>query len=144
MSKVLLVDDEPDIHEILDVHLKRKGIDVEHALTGEEGVEAYKKMLESNDLPDLVIMDLNLSGEKGIDGIELHKEGKGKRIDGARAAEQILKINPDAIIWGYTAWTDTEWAEKLRKAGAKKIVKRLVPFKEFAEMVADFLQSANI
>jgi len=32
----------------------------------------------------------------------------------------------------------------LRKAGAKKIVKRLVPFKEFAEMVANFLQSANI
>jgi len=35
MNKVLLIDDEPDIHEILDVHLKRKGIDVEHALTGE-------------------------------------------------------------------------------------------------------------
>jgi len=81
MSKVLIIDDEPDIHEILDVHLKRKGIDVEHALTGEEGVEMYKKMFESNDLPDLVVMDLNLSGSRGMDGIELHKEGKGKRID---------------------------------------------------------------
>jgi len=28
----------------------------------------------------------------------------------------------------------------LRKAGAKRIVKRLVPFKEFAEMVADFVK----
>ena len=140
MNKVLLVDDEPDIHEILGIHLERKGIDVEHALTGEEGVEMYKKLHKSGEEPKLVIMDLNLSGEKGMDGIQLHKEGKGKRIDGARAAEQILKINPDAVIWGYTAWSDTEWAEKLRKAGAKKIVKRLVPFKEFAEMVADFVK----
>jgi len=140
VSKVLLVDDEPDIHEILDVHLKRKGIDVEHALTGEEGVEIYRKLHKSGEEPKLVIMDLNLSGEKGMDGIELHRDGKGERMDGARAAEQILKINPDAVIWGYTAWSDTEWAEKLRKAGAKKIVKRLVPFKEFAEMVADFVK----
>jgi len=140
MNKVLLIDDEPDIHEILDVHLKRKGIDVEHALTGEEGVEMYKKMFESNDEPRLVIMDLNLSGERGIDGIELHKEGKGKRIDGVRATERIMKINPDAVIWGYTAWSDTKWARKLREAGTKKIVKRLVPFKEFAEMVADFVE----
>jgi len=85
-------------------------------------------------------MDLNLSGERGMDGIELHKEGKGKRIDGVRATEQIMKIKPDAVVWGYTAWSDTEWAEKLREIGAKKIVKRFVPFKEFADMVADFLE----
>jgi len=57
MNKVLLIDDEPDIHEILDVHLKRNGIDVKHAPTGEEGVELYKKMFESGDGPDLVIME---------------------------------------------------------------------------------------
>jgi len=74
----------------------------------------------------LIIMDLNLSGERSIDRIELHKEGKGKRIDGVRATEQIMKINPDAVVWGYTAWSDTEWSEKLRKAGAKKIVKDFV------------------
>jgi len=90
--------------------------------------------------PDLVIMDLNLSGEKGIDGIELHKEGKGKRIDGVSATKQIMKINSDVVIWGYTAWSDTEWSGKLRGAGAKKIVKRLISFKEFAEMVADFIR----
>jgi len=77
MNKVLLVDDEPDIHEILGIHLERKGIDVEHALTGEEGVEMYKKLHKSGEEPKLVIMDLNLSGEKGMDGIQLHKEGNG-------------------------------------------------------------------
>jgi len=46
MNKVLLVDDEPDIHEILGIHLKRKGIDVEHALTGEEGVQTHYHGLE--------------------------------------------------------------------------------------------------
>ncbi len=140
MSRVLVVDDEPDIHEILTVYLSREGIDVENALTGEEGVKMYKKMHDERRIPDLVIMDLNLSGEKGMEGIDLHREGKGKRMDGVRATEQILDINPDAVIWGYTAWSDTEWAERLRDAGAKKVVKRLVPFKEFAEMVADFLE----
>jgi len=108
MNRVLIVDDEPDIHEILTVYLSRKDIEVENALTGEEGVKMYRKMFEEGRAPDLVIMDLNLSGE-----------------------------NPDAVIWGYTAWSDTEWAERLRKAGAKKVVKRLVSFREFAEMVAE-------
>jgi len=139
VSKVLLVDDEPDIHEILTVYLSREGIDAENALTGEEGVKMYKKMHDEGRIPDLVIMDLNLSGEKGMDGIDLHREGKGKRVDGVGAAQKIMEINPHAVIWGYTAWSDTEWAERLRGVGAKKVVKRLVPFKEFAEMVADFL-----
>ncbi len=137
MNRVLIVDDEPDIHEILTVYLSRKDIEVENALTGEEGVKMYRKMFEEGRAPDLVIMDLNLSGEKGMEGIDLHREGKGGRIDGVKATEQILEINPDAVIWGYTAWSDTEWAERLRKAGAKKVVKRLVSFREFAEMVAE-------
>ena len=137
MNRVLIVDDEPDLHEILTVYLSRKDIEVENALTGEEGVKMYRKMFEEGRAPDLVIMDLNLSGEKGMEGIDLHREGKGGRIDGVKATEQILEINPDAVIWGYTAWSDTEWAERLRKAGAKKVVKRLVSFREFAEMVAE-------
>jgi len=137
MNRVLIVDDEPDIHEILTVYLSRKDIEVENALTGEEGVKMYRKMFEEGRAPDLIIMDLNLSGERGMEGIDLHREGKGGRIDGVKATEQILEINPDAVIWGYTAWSDTEWAERLRKAGAKKVVKRLVSFREFAEMVAE-------
>jgi len=80
----------------------------------------YKKMFEEGNESKLIIMDLNLSGERGMDGIELHKKGKGKRIDGVRATEQIIRINPDAVIWGYTAWSDTEWSEKLRRQGQKR------------------------
>ncbi len=139
MNKVLIVDDEEDIHDILAVYMKRMGIDVSSALTGEDGVKLYKKMFENGKEP-MVVMDLNLSGSKSMDGVNLHMEGNDKKMDGVRATRAIFKINPDAKIWGYTAWNDTVWAEKLKDTGVKKIVKRLVPFKEFAEMVKDFLE----
>jgi len=140
MSKVLIVDDEEDIQQILRKNFERRGIEVISALSGEEGVEKYKELFEKDEEPSLIVMDLNLSGKGDMADIDLHMEGKDKRMDGVRATQEILKINPDAVIWGYTAWSDMPWAKKLKEIGAKKIVDRIVPFREFAEMVEEFLK----
>lgn len=139
-KKILIVDDEPDMHDLLKTYLSRiEGVEIVSALSGEEGVKKYKELYEKREEPVLVVMDLNLSGRDEIDAIDLHKEGLDEMLDGVRATEQILKINPAANIWGYTAWFDTEWAEKLKNKGAKKIFGRTTPFKEFAKMVEKFL-----
>jgi len=139
-KKILIVDDESDMHDLLKTYLSRiEGVEIVSALSGEEGVKKYKELYEKRDEPVLVVMDLNLSGRDEIDAIDLHKEGLDEMLDGVRATEQILKINPAANIWGYTAWFDTEWAEKLKSKGAKKIFGRTTPFKEFAKMVEKFL-----
>lgn len=142
MSKiVLIVDDEPDIQDILSSYLKRiDGLEVVNALTGEEGVDRYQELIEKGRPPDLVVMDLNLSGSTASGAtIDLHREGKEGGMDGVRTAEEIFRMDPQAVIWGYTAWADTTWAAKLTEAGAEKVVDRVVPFKEFARMVGEYV-----
>jgi len=139
--KILIVDDEPDIHEILRAYLEKiKDVEVVSAHSGEEAVKIYEELYNKNDEPALVIIDLNLLGKDDIRSIDEHREGKDEKMDGVRTAEAILNINPNATIWGYTAWFGTEWAERLKRLGAKKLFGRTTPFKDFANMVAKFLK----
>ena len=62
-SKILIVDDEPKILEVLRLYLEREGFGVASALNGKKAIEqvaTYK--------PDLIILDLNLPD---IDGLEV-------------------------------------------------------------------------
>jgi CheY-like chemotaxis protein len=142
-SIILVVDDEPDIQDIITSYLSRlEGIAVANSLSGEEGVQRYQELCNQNTTPVLVIMDLNLSGDNASgDIIEHHRSGTACGMDGVRAAEEILRFDPKAVIWGYTAWAGTTWSARLTEAGAEKIVDRVVPFKEFAQMVEDYLKN---
>ena len=141
-KKILLVDDEPDIHLILKKYLEKiEGVDVVSARDGSEGVRAYRELLERGEEPALVVMDLNLCGsDDEIRDFDLDTGPQnGVQCDGVRAAEEILRINPHAAIWVYSAWADTKWAQKLREKGVQKLVDR-IPFREFAAMVEHFLK----
>ena len=50
---ILLVDDEPDILDILSYNLEKEGFIVHAASNGREGVELARKML-----PDLILLDV--------------------------------------------------------------------------------------
>jgi len=141
-KSVLVVDDEPDIQEILGTYLERiENVEVTRALSGEDAVAIYKKRTESGDPPAMVVMDLNLSGSNADqDIVDAHRRGEDSTMDGVRTAGAILDIDEDAVIWGYTAWSDTEWGDRLRDVGAEKVVDRVVPFKTFAEMIASRLR----
>ena len=60
--RVLIVDDEEVLRDVLDAVLRREGFDVVCAVSGEEALN----MLESEDI-DLVILDVMLPGISGID-----------------------------------------------------------------------------
>src|SRR6266480_7243127 len=62
MSKILIVDDEPTIVELLEEHLRSEGYETTHAYSGEEALQ----MLEQN-VPDLVLLDLMLPGMDGYE-----------------------------------------------------------------------------
>ncbi len=68
-KKILIIDDEPQIRELLESYLKEKGF---LTLTTKDGVEALKKM--EGDLPHLIICDLLLPEEHGINIIETIKK----------------------------------------------------------------------
>ncbi|MDA0748245.1 MAG: response regulator transcription factor [bacterium] len=64
-GKILLVEDEPDILEIIRYNLDQAGFSVVCTEDGEAGLEAVQK-----ELPDLIVLDLMLPG---IDGLEVCK-----------------------------------------------------------------------
>ena len=68
MKKILAVDDEEDILELLTFNLTREGYRVVSAATGEAALQAVPK-----EMPDLIILDLMLPG---IDGLEVARRLK--------------------------------------------------------------------
>ena len=65
MTRVLVVDDEPQIRKALRVNLAARGYDVDLAATGEEALS-----LAAARHPDVVLLDLGLPGIDGIDVID--------------------------------------------------------------------------
>lgn len=63
---ILVVEDEPDISELISYNLLKEGYNVFTAASGEEGVKLAK-----GKIPSLVVLDLMLPG---IDGLEVCKQ----------------------------------------------------------------------
>jgi two-component system, OmpR family, alkaline phosphatase synthesis response regulator PhoP len=61
-SRILLVDDDPDIIEFLSYNLKKEGFEVETAQNGEDGL-AKAKIFQ----PHLVLLDVMMPGMDGIE-----------------------------------------------------------------------------
>ena len=64
-SRVLVVDDEPQIRRALAVNLRARGYEVDLAETGEQALE-----LAARHHPDVVVLDLGLPGIGGVEVIE--------------------------------------------------------------------------
>lgn len=67
---ITLIEDEPDIQEIIAYNLKREGYQVGSALTGEDGLSLIERKK-----PDLILLDLMLPG---IDGLEVCRRLRSK------------------------------------------------------------------
>jgi two-component system, OmpR family, phosphate regulon response regulator PhoB len=62
-ERILLIEDEPDIAEVLQYNLEKEGFHVELASRGDAGLEAVRR-----ESPELILLDLMLPG---LDGLEL-------------------------------------------------------------------------
>jgi CheY-like chemotaxis protein len=80
--RVLLMDDDASVREVVALMLSRLGYQVTTATSGEEAVEAYRRALDLGQRFDAVIMDLTVAGGLG----------------GREATRRLLAIDPDARI----------------------------------------------
>lgn len=64
--KILIVDDEPDILELIEYNLKKEGYHVFLARNGQEAVAEAKKVL-----PDLIILDIMMPKMDGIEACRI-------------------------------------------------------------------------
>ena len=106
MGKVLVVDDEEGICEILEKFLAAKEYEVHTAFDGNEALEKVKEVK-----PQIVLLDVTLPG-----------------IDGLQVLEQIKKLDPDIGVVMVTGSSDHEQARKAFDLGAYDYVTKPVDF----------------
>ncbi len=64
MTKVLLVDDDPQVRRMLGETLRQEGLEVTEATSGKEALERYRE-----GPADVVIMDIIMPGQDGVEAI---------------------------------------------------------------------------
>jgi two-component system alkaline phosphatase synthesis response regulator PhoP len=60
--KILVVDDEPEILELLQYNFNKRGLEVSVARNGQEGLELIEK-----DLPQIIVLDIMMPVMSGIE-----------------------------------------------------------------------------
>ena len=104
--RILIVDDEEVLREVLDAVLRREGFDVVMASSGEEALS----ILDEDDAIDLAIVDIMLPGISGIDTL------RAVRI-----------ANPNLPVIVITAFSSIDGAIEAMKHGAFHYIPK--PFK---------------
>jgi two-component system alkaline phosphatase synthesis response regulator PhoP len=117
--KVLLVDDEPDILEIISYNLKREGFEVFTASNGKEGIEMAAKFL-----PQLIVLDVMMPNMDGIETCE--------RI-------RSMKSLNNPLIAFLTARTEDYSQNAGFEAGADDYISKPVKIKVFVNRVKALL-----
>ncbi|MEX1171545.1 MAG: response regulator transcription factor [Chloroflexota bacterium] len=86
MTRILVVDDEPNILEVVRAYLVREGYEVSTAADGESALERARA-----DAPDLVVLDVMLPRRSGFDVL------RQLRAEGSRAAVIMLTARDDLV-----------------------------------------------
>ena len=96
MRKVLLVDDDVDLIDVLEYALRRHGYTVLTALDGEQGLQTW-----ASERPDLVLLDGNLPV---VDGFEICRRIRGQ----ARTPVILLseRASESQVLQGFEAGAD--------------------------------------
>ncbi len=117
---ILVVEDDEFIQDLIARYLSSLNVEIYFASDGIEGVKMYEELMKIGKRPDIVIMDIGLPFRDGIE-----------------ATREIMKMDKDAVIYGFTAFYGTEKAEALLNEGAKAVIPRSVGFEKFREIIKE-------
>jgi CheY-like chemotaxis protein len=119
MKRILVVEDDPIIMNLIVILLEREGYEVVQTFSAEEGISQATARL-----PDLVLMDVALPG---LDGL---------------AATRILKSREDTRslpIIALTAQAMKEDVERASKAGCDGFIVKPLSTRAFVKEISRFL-----
>ncbi len=136
--KILLVDDEPDILEILKYNLSSQGYQIYTAKNGIEGVEKAKKKI-----PHLIILDVMMPEMDGIEACEIIRNTKG--LENTIITFLTARGEDYSQVAGFDAGADDYITKpikpKLLVSKIKALLRRLSEDKNLSE---DILKVGNI
>ncbi len=122
-GRVLVMDDEELVRDLVKRGLEKKGISVDVASDGEEAVQNYRKALESGSPYNAVLLDLTVPG--GMGGVE--------------AARMILKIHPEANLIVSSGYSDDIVLSEYTKYGFKACLPKPYTIQKLIKTVEGFL-----
>jgi two-component system, OmpR family, KDP operon response regulator KdpE len=130
-SRVLVVDDEPQILKTLDVNLAARGYLVDLAATGEAALD-----LAAQRQPDLVILDLGLPGLDGIKVVEsLRRWSKVPIL--VLSARETERAKVAALDAGADDYVTKPFGMDELVARVRAALRRAAPPEEAATVVTD-------
>ena len=102
MAKILVIDDEQGIRDLLDMLLSRKGYDVVLAASGQKGLEIFRR-----ERPDVVVLDLKMPGMNGL-----------------TVLQQVRSLNPKQPVIILTGAGTPESEQHVRALGVTEYVEK--------------------
>lgn len=122
MEKILIVDDERSMRDVLSIMLKRAGYAVSTATDGEEAIG----MLGS-EIFDLVITDLKMP-----------------KVGGLEVLKAVKDASPDTVVLVITAFASTETAVEAMKRGAYDYVTKPFQVDEVQLIIRNALERRRL
>jgi CheY-like chemotaxis protein len=102
MAKILVIDDEPGIRDLLDTLLSGKGYDVVLADSGQKGLEIFRRASA-----DVIVLDLKMPG-----------------MDGLTVLQQIRCLNPTQPVVILTGVGSPESEQQVRALGVTEYMEK--------------------
>jgi len=119
--KILFVDDEKDLLNIMGMRMRSWGYDVFLAESGREGVEAAQR-----ENPDIIITDYLMPD-----------------MDGPDTIKEIRKFNKRVPIIMFTAHPDKETTENVKELGIAALVPKFSVYSEAHESLREAIKIAE-
>ncbi|MCB0461345.1 MAG: response regulator transcription factor [Flavobacteriaceae bacterium] len=136
--KILLVDDEPDILEIIGYNLSSEGYKIITAKNGAEGVKKAKK-----EKPQLIILDVMMPEMDGIDACERIR--KVPELSDTIITFLTARGEDYSQVAGFDAGADDYITKPIKpKVLVSKVKALLRRYKEDEEFAADILKIGNL
>lgn len=122
MTKVLIVEDDPDFAESLTIALGVRNCHVDVARTGEEAIKKFQSIRY-----DIAFMDIKLPGKNGVESLA-----------------EIRGFCPSAHIVMMTGFSEATLLDKARQAGAVDVLRKPFRLKEMFGYIDKLQQNASI
>jgi len=137
-SRILVVEDERDIAELIVYNLEREGFRVESTISGEEGLRRAQ-----DDHPDLVVLDIMLPEMNGLDvcrALKSNEATKGISIIMLTARDEDIDVVTGLEV-GADDYITKPFSPRVLIARIRSVLRR---YKEVAETKADFLHLGEL
>ena len=126
-GKILVMDDDPMVREVIAHLLSAAGYQVDFATEGREAVEKYQHQLQENHCYDAVIMDLTIPGGMG----------------GKETIQKLLEIDPGVKAIVSSGYSNDPVMAQFQKYGFKGIIKKPFKLKDITSVLQSVLTNGS-